>query len=74
MIAECLCYKLMRGFRNQPDRDIDALIDTIQESSRIFLANPWIKEMEFNPVTVLTAGKGVRILDALLVPEGNPPA
>lgn len=71
MIAECLCYRLMRGFRNQPDKDIAALIDGILESSKVFLANPWIQELEFNPVMVLHQGRGIKILDALLVPGGN---
>lgn len=71
MIEECLCSKLMSGFRNQPDKDIDALVEGILQSSKFFLANPWIKEMEFNPVAVLNRAEGIRILDALVVSEDD---
>jgi hypothetical protein len=48
---------------------VDALAAGIVQASRIFLANAWIKEMEFNPVSVLEKGQGIKILDALVVPR-----
>ncbi|MBI4527377.1 MAG: acetate--CoA ligase family protein [Deltaproteobacteria bacterium] len=71
MIEECLCQKLMKGYRNQPDKDLDALVDGIAQCSKFFLANPWIREMEFNPVAVLSRGNGVKALDALIVSGSN---
>ena len=71
MIQESLCFKLIKGFRGQAVKDSNALTDGILQASRIFLANPWIKEMEFNPVTVLDEGRGIKILDALIVTEGE---
>jgi acyl-CoA synthetase (NDP forming) len=73
MIEECLCYRLMKGFRNQPDKDIDSLVDAIVKASRVFKENPWILEMEFNPVAVLDRGHGIRVLDALVVAEDARP-
>lgn len=69
MVEESLCYKLMKGFRGQAQKDIDALVDAILEASKIFLATPWISEMEFNPIAVLDRGQGVKVLDALMVFE-----
>lgn len=66
MVRETLSYKLLRGYRNQPRGDIESLLDLMAEASAIFLANPWMQEMEFNPVAVLPAGRGVRLLDAVL--------
>jgi acetyltransferase len=71
MIQESLSFKLMKGFRGQPVKDLNALADGIVQASRIFLANPWIKEMEFNPVAVLDEGRGIKILDALIVGESE---
>lgn len=67
MVEECLCYKLMKGFRDQTEKDIDALVDAILQASRMFLATPWVREMEFNPIAVLDRGQGVKVLDALIV-------
>ena len=69
MGQECLCYKLMKGFRNQAEKDLGALIDAILSASRVFMATPWIREMEFNPIAVLDRGEGVRVLDALIVAQ-----
>ena len=69
MVQECLCYKLMKGFRNQAEKDLGALIEAILSASRVFMATPWIREMEFNPIAVLDRGEGVRVLDALIVAQ-----
>ncbi len=71
MIQECSCFKLLKGFRNQTDKDVDSLVEGILQASRVFLANPWIKEMEFNPVAVLDQGQGIKILDVLVISEDN---
>jgi acetyltransferase len=71
MIQESLSFKLLKGFRGQPVKDLNALADGIVQASRIFVANPWIKEMEFNPVAVLDEGRGIKILDALIVGESE---
>jgi acetate---CoA ligase (ADP-forming) len=57
----------LKGFRGQADRDLNALADGVVQASRIFLANPWINEMEFNPVAVFEEGRGIKILDALIL-------
>jgi acetate---CoA ligase (ADP-forming) len=69
MVQECLCFKLMKGFRGGEAKDVNALVEGILHAAKIFLANPWIKEMEFNPVTVLDDGHGIKILDALIVAQ-----
>jgi acetyltransferase len=69
MIQESLSFKLLKGFRGQAAKDVEALAAGIVQASRIFLANGWIKEMEFNPVAVLGEGRGIKILDALVVAE-----
>jgi acetate---CoA ligase (ADP-forming) len=69
MIQESLSFKLLKGFRGQAAKDVEALAGGIVQASRIFLANSWIKEMEFNPISVLNEGRGIKILDALIVAD-----
>jgi acetate---CoA ligase (ADP-forming) len=72
MVQETLCYKLLQGFRNQPPADMDGLVDLMIEAAAVFLANPWMKELEFNPVVVLPKERGVRVLDvAMTASKGN---
>jgi len=72
MVSETLCYKLLQGFRNQAPADLEGLLDLMREAGAIFLANPWMKELEFNPVSVLPKDQGgVHVLDvALTVSKG----
>lgn len=77
MLEELAIVQLLSGFRNQPARDVNALLDAFLGLSRVFLANAWIQEMEVNPMTVLVKGKGVRALDLLVSardpsPDGTP--
>jgi hypothetical protein len=66
MVRDTLCYKLLQGFRNRPPADVKSLIELIAETAAVFLSNPWMKELEFNPVVVLSAGQGVRVVDVML--------
>jgi acetyltransferase len=66
MVQDTLCHKLLQGFRNQAPADMEALLDLMREAAAVFLANPWMKELEFNPVVVLPEEQGVRVLDVAL--------
>ncbi|MGH7843654.1 MAG: acetate--CoA ligase family protein, partial [Candidatus Binatia bacterium] len=66
MVRDTLCYKLLQGFRNHPPADVNSLIELMGETAAVFLSNPWMKELEFNPVAVLPSGQGVRVLDVML--------
>jgi acetyltransferase len=66
MVRDRLCYKLLQGFRNHPAADVKGLIEVMTEAATVFLSNPWIKELEFNPVAVLPQGAGARVLDVVL--------
>lgn len=66
MLEELPIIRLLSGFRNRPESDVDALLDAFVRLSEAFLANPWIQEMEVNPMIVLERSKGVRALDLLV--------
>lgn len=59
---------LLHGFRGAAPRDIDALVDVIVRFSQFGASQcGWLAEADLNPVLVLEQGKGVRLVDALLV-------
>lgn len=66
MLEELPVVQLLSGFRNRPESDAEALLESFLRLSQAFLANSWIQELEVNPVIVLEKGKGVRALDLLV--------
>jgi len=66
MVRDTLCYKLLQGFRNHPPADVKSLVELLSEAAAVFLSNPWMRELEFNPVIVLSKEQGVRVLDVAL--------
>ncbi|MEA3001872.1 MAG: hypothetical protein QOH81_660 [Sphingomonadales bacterium] len=59
---------LLHGFRGSAPRDIQALVDAIVRFSEFGAAQSgWLAEADLNPVLVLEQGKGVRLVDSLLI-------
>ena len=67
MITELKAYPLLKGFRNMPPADIDALVGILCSTSRLVLDNPEIKELDLNPV--LAYQKGAKTVDARIILE-----
>ncbi len=61
MIREIGGFPLLAGFRGQPSRDIDALIDLILAVSCLVIEDPNRKELDLNPARVFE--QGVMVLD-----------
>jgi len=71
MLGELKAAPLLNGFRGAAKADVPALAQLISEISQLaarFKAE--ISEIELNPVLVHPEGKGVTIVDALVVPKG----
>ncbi|MEI7434089.1 MAG: acetate--CoA ligase family protein [Methanomicrobiales archaeon] len=62
MIQELGAYGLIKGFRNEPARDVAALIALIESVARLFLDSPEVVEFDLNPV--LLYEKGACVVDA----------
>jgi len=62
MIHELQAYRLIKGFRNEPARDITALITLIEAVARMFLESTGVIEFDLNPVFLYE--KGVCVVDA----------
>ena len=67
MIIELKAYPLLRGYRNTPPADIDALVSIICNTSRLVMENPEIKELDLNPV--MAYQKGATTVDARIILE-----
>lgn len=67
MIEEVRGLAPLRGYRNLPRGDLDALAHTVAAVSRLAaIESPCILEAEINPLCVAEEGGGVRALDALI--------
>jgi acyl-CoA synthetase (NDP forming) len=67
MITQLKAYPLLKGFRNSPPADIDALISILLSTSRLVMENPEIKELDLNPV--LAYQSGAKTVDARIILE-----
>lgn len=68
MVAGLKGAALLQGFRGAAPRDLDALVDAVVNVSRLGAEqSAWLAEADLNPVLVLDEGRGVRVVDALLV-------
>jgi acetyl coenzyme A synthetase (ADP forming)-like protein len=74
MIEGIKGIKLLRGFRGEPPSDIDAVAQALARLSQLVTDFPEIEEMDINPLIVLPAGSGARVVDArILISEGVGP-
>jgi len=65
MITGIKAYPLLKGYRNTPPTDIEAIISILLNTSRLVMENPQIKELDLNPV--LTYEKGAKTVDARII-------
>jgi acetyltransferase len=61
MLTETRAYTLLRGYRGEKPRDLEAIIEMIARTARLVLDFPEIAEMDINPVFAYT--DGARALD-----------
>lgn len=69
MLRELRGYRVLEGIRGRAPYDIRALVDLLVRVSELpnMLGDQNV-ELDLNPVLVLERGKGVRCVDALIVP------
>ncbi|HOL22966.1 MAG TPA: acetate--CoA ligase family protein, partial [bacterium] len=64
MIEEIKTSKMLKGFRNIPERDIEAIKDVLLRISQLCMDFQEIEEMDINPLIVFEKGAGVIAVDA----------
>jgi acetyltransferase len=67
MIEGIKGIKLLRGFRGEPPSDTDAIAQSLLRLSKLVIDFPEIEEMDINPLIVLPAGSGARVVDARIL-------
>lgn len=73
MLTEIKSARLLHGHRGAAPVDADALVDLVVRLSKVTAGWPRGFELDLNPVAVLpvSAGGGVRILDAAYIAPGG---
>jgi acetate---CoA ligase (ADP-forming) len=78
MIRETKGYKLLAGARGRPKADVAAIEDVLFKMSRLSLElEPYLAEIDVNPLMVGAEGQGAKAADALMLLDsslGAPPA
>jgi len=67
MITEVKAYPLLKGYRNQPPADIDAIVKILLNTSKLVMDHQEIKELDLNPIMVYE--KGAKTVDARIILE-----
>lgn len=74
MLAELNAHPMLTGARGQEPGDVDALCRLIESLSDLVQARPqMLSQVDFNPVVVHSEGRGVSVVDRLLVPAQSAP-
>lgn len=69
-LLKSLCsYRLLEGYRGAEPADLDALTTLMVQVSQYAVAHPEMQELDLNPVFVYEQGRGLRVVDALMMTE-----
>ncbi len=72
MIAELKGARLFQAFRGRPELDVEALADLLAKMSALAeVEADALSSVDLNPVRVLPKGRGVVVLDAVIVPAAS---
>ena len=63
-LARLMSFTMLKGFRGMPPADIDGYTDAIVRISHLLAAFPGIRELDVNPLRLLSDGSGICALDA----------
>ena len=67
MITQLKAFPLLKGYRNTPPADINALMKILCNVSRLVMAHPEINELDLNPVMAYKIG--AKTVDARIILE-----
>lgn len=67
MVIKVKAYPLLKGYRNTPPADIDAIISVLLNTSKLVMDYPEIKELDLNPI--MAYEKGAKTVDARIILE-----
>jgi acetyl-CoA synthetase (ADP-forming) len=67
MVIKVKAYPLLKGYRNTPPADINAIINVLLNTSKLVMDYPEIKELDLNPI--MAYEKGAKTVDARIILE-----
>jgi len=68
MIKEIKGFKMLAGYRGESPKDIEVLVQTLTKLSAMFVdLQEYIAEFDINPLVAMDEGRGVKVLDALII-------
>ena len=67
MVTEVKAYPLLKGYRNTPPADINAIVNVLLNTSRLVMDYHEIKELDLNPV--MAYENGTKTVDARIILE-----
>lgn len=67
MITEVRAYPLLKGYRNTPPADVEAIVKILLNASRLVMDHQEIRELDLNPIMVYR--KGAKTVDARIILE-----
>jgi len=67
MVTKVKAYPLLKGYRNSPPADINAIINILLNTSKLVMDYPEIKELDLNPI--MAYAKGAKTVDARIILE-----
>ena len=67
MIKEIKGYKLLKGYRGMPERDMEAIKDILIKTSKIISEIDEIQDIDLNPIMLYERGKGAITVDARII-------
>lgn len=67
MVTKVKAYPLLKGYRNTPPADIDAIVDILLNTSKLVMDYPEIKELDLNPI--MAYEQGAKTVDARIILE-----
>lgn len=70
MIQELKTYPILQGTRGEAKADTEALAQLIVDVGNLAIKyQDYIADIDLNPIKVFAEGKGIRIADALIIPQ-----
>jgi acyl-CoA synthetase (NDP forming) len=67
MVKGVKAYPLLKGYRNMPPADTNAILNVLLNTSRLVMDHPEIKELDLNPIMVYETG--LKTVDARIILE-----
>jgi len=67
MITAVKAYPLLKGYRNTPPADIEAIVEILLNTSRLVMDHQEIEELDLNPI--MAYEKGAKTVDARIILE-----